>query len=69
VPLLRTDSVNSADKEEIRALREQIGRIAAARGVSYAGRPLRADLALGEILFWSGPVRARQLTQEPRHAR
>ncbi|MFF4519228.1 hypothetical protein [Streptomyces mirabilis] len=69
VPLLRTDSVNSADEEEIRALREQIGRLAAARGVSYAGLPLRADLALGEIPFWSGPVRARQLTQEPRHAR
>ncbi|WP_327430506.1 hypothetical protein [Streptomyces sp. NBC_01236] len=69
VPALRTDSVNSADEEEIRSLREQAGRLAAARRVRYAGRPLRADLALGEIPFWAGPVRARQLTQEPRHAR
>ncbi|GAA2625394.1 hypothetical protein [Streptomyces vastus] len=68
VPLLRTDSVNFADAEQIRALREQVGRLTAARGVSYEGRPLRTDPALGEIPFWSGPVKARQLTQEPQHA-
>jgi hypothetical protein len=68
VPALRTDAVNSADEEEIRSLREQADRLAAARGVRYTGRPLRTDPALGEIPFWAGPVRALQLTQEPRHA-
>ncbi|WNM34722.1 hypothetical protein RKE30_32305 [Streptomyces sp. Li-HN-5-11] len=68
IPLLRTDSVNFADDDQVRSLREQAGALAAARGVRFEGRPLRADPALGEIPFWSGPVRARQLTQEPRHA-
>ncbi|MFE9451714.1 hypothetical protein [Streptomyces sp. NPDC006739] len=68
VPLLRTDAVNFADEEQIWSLRKQIDGLTAARGIAYQGRALRADLALGAIPFWSGPVRTRQLTQEDRHA-
>ncbi|MFJ8955011.1 hypothetical protein ACIRO1_33435 [Streptomyces sp. NPDC102381] len=68
VPQLVTDSVSAADEEQIGSLREQTLRLGAERGVSYEGRPARTDPVLGEIPFWSGPVRARQLTQEPRHA-
>ncbi|MCX4834195.1 hypothetical protein OG785_04885 [Streptomyces sp. NBC_00006] len=68
VPQLVTDSVSAADEEQIGSLREQALRLGAERGVSYEGRRARTDPVLGEIPFWSGPVRARQLTQEPRHA-
>lgn len=66
---LVTDSVSAADEERLASLREQAVRLGATRGVSYEGTPLRTDPVLGEIPFWFGPVRARQLTQEPRHAR
>ncbi|MGW0614128.1 hypothetical protein [Streptomyces sp. NPDC002788] len=69
LPLLRTDAVNFADEERIRALREQVDRLATSRETAYEGLARRADPALGTIPFWSGPVQARTLTQEPRHAR
>ncbi|WP_437056721.1 hypothetical protein [Streptomyces sp. enrichment culture] len=69
VPPLVTDSVSAAGEERIASLREQVLRLGAARGVSYEGTSLRSDPVLGEIPFWFGPVHARQLTQEPRHAR
>lgn len=69
VPPLVTDSAGAADEERIGSLREQVLRLGAARGVSYEGTSLRSDPVLGEIPFWFGPVHARQLTQEPRHAR
>ncbi|WP_237719994.1 hypothetical protein [Streptomyces xiaopingdaonensis] len=68
LPLLRTDALQLAEAEQVDAVRAQVCRLAAARGVSFEGRPMRRDPVLGELPFWFGPVVVRQLTEEPPHA-